>query len=82
MLDDQQGCGVFKQFIMSVWGCYGYIYKDNTLHEGKKFEGGPLKAMAMKNIITCGYTNSVRSTLLQGGSGGILPQENFEKKML
>jgi len=36
--------------------------------EAKKFEGGPLKAMAMKNN-NIGYTNSVRSTLLLGRLG-------------
>jgi len=45
----------------------------------QKIRGGPLKAMAMKKIITFGYTNSVQSTLLLGGSGGMPPQENFEK---
>ena len=43
----------------------------------KKFEGGPLKAMAMKNIINFGYTNSVQSTLLLGGSGGMPPTGKF-----
>ena len=38
---------------------------------------GPLKAMAMKNI-NFGYTNSVQSTLLLGGSAGMPPQEIFE----
>ena len=27
--------------------------------KAKNLRGAPLKAMAMKNIITCGYTNSV-----------------------
>ena len=38
---------------------------------------GPLKDMTMKNIITIGYTNSVRSTLLLGGSGGMPPTGKF-----
>ena len=32
-----------------------------------KISGGPLKAMAIKSIITFGYTNSVQSTFLLGG---------------
>jgi len=47
--------------------------------KAKNLRGGPLKAMAMKSNINFGYTNSMRSTLLLGGSGGMPPQENFEK---
>jgi len=45
----------------------------------QKFEGGPLIAMAMKNTIAYGYTSIVQSTLLLGVSGGMPPQEKFEK---
>jgi len=43
-------------------------------HSKTKNLRGPLKAMAMKNIILL-----LGSTLLLGGSGGMPPQEIFEK---
>jgi len=46
----------------------------------QKIWGGPLKAMAMKNIITFGYTNSVWSTLLLGGLGACSHRKILKNK--
>jgi len=46
----------------------------------QKILGGPTESYGNENIITFRYTNSVQSTLLLGGSGGMPPQENLKTK--